>query len=86
MLINTPADLQAAAGTPEGRAFLQTLLDDYTTFDDAEYPEDYDLDLGPDDEGYVKPVLRKEWNAGAAAGWGFSTQEEIKTAQAATKD
>jgi hypothetical protein len=78
MLINTPADLQASTGTPEGQAFLQALLDDYTTFDDAEYPEDYDRDLGPDDEGYIEPVIRKEWNAGAAAGWGVSSREQIQ--------
>jgi hypothetical protein len=78
MLINTPADLQASTGTPEGQAFLQALLDDYTTFDDAEYPEGYDRDLGPDDEGYVEPVIRKEWNAGAAAGWGFTSREQIE--------
>jgi len=80
MLINTPADLQASTGTPEGQAFLQALLDDYTTFDDAEYPEGYDRDLGPDDEGYVEPVLRKEWNAGAAAAWEFASREQIEAA------
>jgi hypothetical protein len=78
MLINTPADLQASTGTPEGQAFLQALLDDYTTFDDAEYPEGYDRDLEPDDEGYVEPVLRKEWNAGAAAAWGFDSRQAIE--------
>ncbi len=78
MLINTPADLQASTGTAEGQAFLQALLDDLTTFDDAEYTEDYDRDLGPDDEGYIEPVLRKEWNAGAAAAWGFGSREQIE--------
>jgi hypothetical protein len=78
MLINTSADLQASTGTAEGQAFLQALLDDYTTFDDAEYPEDYDRDLGPDDEGYIEPVIRKKWNANAAAGWGFTSREQIE--------
>lgn len=78
MLINTPADLQSAAGTPEGQAFLQALLDDFTTFDDAEYPEGYDRTLQEGDEGYIEPVIRKEWNAGAAAGWGFSSREQIE--------
>jgi hypothetical protein len=80
MLINTSADLQASTGTAEGQAFLQALLDDYTTFDDAEYPEGYDRGLGPDDEGYVEPVLRQEWNAGAAASWGFGGREQIEAA------
>ncbi len=80
MLINTPADLQASTGTPEGQAFLQALLDDYTTFDDAEYPEGYDRDLGPDDDGYIEPVIRKVWNVGAAASWGFASREQIEAA------
>jgi hypothetical protein len=78
MLINTPTDLQATEAGPEHQAFLQALLDDFTTFDDAEYPEDYDRDLGPNDEGYIEPVIRKEWNAGAAAGWGFTSREQIE--------
>jgi hypothetical protein len=80
MLINTPADLQAAAGTPEQQAFLQSLLNDFTTFDDAEYPEGYDRTLQESDEGYIAPVLRQEWNAGAAAGWGFGSREQIEAA------
>jgi len=77
-IINTANDLSSAPNNPEHLAFLQALLDDYTTFDDSEYPEDYDRDLGPDDEGYIEPVIRKEWNAGAAAGWGFSSREQIQ--------
>ena len=78
MLINTSADLEGAPNNPEHQAFLQALLDDFTTFDDAEYPEGYDRDLGFDDEGYVEPVLRQEWNAGAAASWGFTSREQIE--------
>jgi len=77
-IINTATDLSSAPNNPEHLAFLQALLNDFTTFDDAEYPEGYDRDLGPDDEGYVAPVLRQEWNAGAAAGWGFSSREQIQ--------
>jgi hypothetical protein len=76
-LINTAADLHIT-GSPEQQAFLQTLLNDYTTFDDAEYPENYDLNLGPSDEGYVEPVIRTVWNAGAAAAWGFGGREQIE--------
>lgn len=81
MLINTPADLQGVDPCPEHQAFLQALLDDFTTFDDAEYPEGYQrLRLQPDDDGYIEPVLRQEWNAGAAAAWGFGSREEIEAA------
>jgi len=79
-IINTPADLQSASNTPEGQAFLQALLNDFTTFDDAEYPEDYDRNLEPDDEGYIEPIIRKVWNAGAAASWGFASREQIQAA------
>jgi hypothetical protein len=82
MLINTPADLQTAAPSPERTAFLTALLNDYITFDDAEYPEGYDQSLQEGDEGYVEPVIRKEWNAGAAASWGFSSREAIEAALA----
>ncbi len=78
-IINTPADLNSAPDNQEHRAFLQALLDDFTTFDDAEYPEAYqENNFGPEDEGYIEPVLRKVWNAGSAASWGFNTREEIE--------
>jgi hypothetical protein len=78
MLINTIEDLASVDQTRERQAFLQALLNDYITFDDASYPADYDRLLTPSDAGYVVPVLRKEWNAGAAAAWGFSSQDQIK--------
>lgn len=78
MLINTIDDFAATEQSPERRAFLQALLNDYITFDDANYPADYDRLLTPSDTGYVTPVPRKEWNAGAAAAWGFSSQDQIK--------
>jgi len=78
MLINTAADLQTAEPSNERTAFLQNLLNDYITFDDAEYPEGYDRNLQPGDDGYVEPVLRQEWNAGAAAAWGFGSREAIE--------
>lgn len=80
MLINTTADLQTTEASPERTAFLQSLLDDYTTFDDAEYPEGYDRKLKPEDDGYIEPVIRKEWNASAAASWGFSSRTAIEAA------
>lgn len=80
MLINTQADLQAAEAGPERTAFLQALLNDYVVFDDAAYPEGYDRELQEGDEGYVAPVLRQEWNAGAAAAWGFSNREAVQAA------
>ena len=78
-IFNTVADLQAAPNSPEKQAFLQAMLNDYITFDDAEYPEGYDNSLKEGDEGYVAPVLRQEWNAGAATAWGFNSREEIES-------
>lgn len=80
MLINTTADLQEVKPCPERTAFLQALLDDYTTFDDAEYPEEYDRELQPEDDGYIEPVIRKVWNAGAAAAWGFDSRADVEAA------
>jgi hypothetical protein len=78
-IINTAADLQTAAPSPERTAFLTALLNDYVTFDDAVYPEGYDRELKEGDEGYVPPVLRQEWNASAAAAWGFNSRQEIQS-------
>ena len=83
MLINTPTDLHAATGSPECQSFLQSLLNDHISFDDAVYPEGYDRNLNPGDDGYVAPVVRLEWNAGAAASWGFASRESIQAALAA---
>lgn len=87
LIINSPADLDAASSTPaaiaERTAFLQALLNDFISFDDAEYPEGYDRSLQEGDEGYVAPVIRQEWNAGAAAAWGFTSREQIEAALAA---
>lgn len=80
MLINTPADMHSVAVGPEHQAFLQSLLNDYVTYDDAEYPEGYNRDLLPGDDGHVEPVIRREWNAAAAAGWGFTSRKQIETA------
>lgn len=80
MLINTATDLQGAPTSPEHTAFLVNLLNDYIIFDDAEYPEDYDRTIEEGGEGYVTPVLRQEWNAGAAAAWGFTSREQIEAA------
>jgi len=82
MLINTPTDLQATKAGPEQQAFLQALLNDFVVFDDAEYPEGYDRTLQEGSEGYVAPVTRQEWNAGAAAAWGFSSRAQVEAALA----
>jgi hypothetical protein len=72
--------LARAPSSREHTAFLVNLLNDYITFDDAEYPEDYDRTIDEGDDGYVTPVLRQEWNAGAAAAWGFTSREQIEAA------
>lgn len=79
-IFNTADDLQNAQPSAEKTAFLNALLNDYVTFDDAVYPPDYDDMLKPGDDGYIAPVLRKEWNAGAAAAWGFTSREQIEQA------
>ena len=79
-IINTVADIQATKASPDHKAFLQALLNDYVTFDDAEYPENYDHSLKEGDDGFIASVLRKEWNAGAAAAWGFDSREAIEDA------
>lgn len=78
LIINTPADLAAAEAGIERTAFLTSLLNDYIVFDDAGYPEGYDRTLQEGDEGFVAPVIRQEWNAAAAAGWGFASREQIE--------
>ncbi len=82
MLINTATDLENAESSVERTAFLQSLLNDYITFDDAVYPVDYDRTLVEGDDGFVAPVIRREWNAGAAAAWGFASREAIEEALA----
>jgi len=77
-IINTPSDLAAAEAGAERTAFLNSLLNDYIVFDDAAYPEGYDRNLKEGDEGYIAPVIRQEWNAGAAAGWGFTSRAQIE--------
>ena len=80
LIINTPSDLVATEAGAERTAFLSSLLNDYITFDDAVYPEDYDRNLQPGDDGYVAPVVRQEWNAGAAAAWGFADRAAVEAA------
>lgn len=81
MLINTTTDLQSAEVSPEQKAFLTAMLNDYIVFDDAVYPEGYQMkNLQPEDDGYIAPVIRKEWNAGAAAVWGFANRAAIEAA------
>lgn len=86
MLINTATDLSAAAAGPERDAFLSALLNDYVTFDDAVYPEGHNRELQEGEPGYVAPLLRQEWNAGAAAAWGFTSREQIEEAISTSKE
>ena len=79
-IINNIADLTSAPASDEHLAFLNGLLNDYTIFDDAEYPDGYDQTLVNGDVGYVEPVIRSEWNAGAAAAWGFANRAAVEAA------
>lgn len=82
LIINTPSDLVATEAGEERTAFLNSLLNDYITFDDAVYPQDYDRTLQSGDDGYIAPVIRQEWNAGAAAQWGFTDRAAVEAALA----
>lgn len=82
LIINTPSDLVATEAGEERTAFLNSLLNDYISFDDAVYPQDYDNNLQPGDDGYVAPVIRQEWNAGAATQWGFADRAAVEAALA----
>lgn len=84
LIINTPSDLVATEAGTERTAFLNSLLNDYITFDDAVYPQDYDRSLQAGDDGYIAPVIRQEWNAGAAAAWGFADRAAVETALASS--
>jgi hypothetical protein len=81
-IINNTVDLTSSPSGDEHLAFLNALLNDYITFDDAVYPQDYDRNLQPGDNGYVAPVIRKEWNASAAAAWGFANRAAVESALA----
>jgi hypothetical protein len=76
---NTPSDLQSVPPDVELGAFLSALLNDYIAYDDAAYPENYNHSLKESDEEFIEPVIRREWNAAAAAAWGFSSREAIES-------
>lgn len=80
LIINTASDLTNATSSPECTAFLTALLNDYITFDDAVYPEDYNRTLRAGDTGFIAPVFRHEWNAGVATAWGFDSHASIEAA------
>jgi len=80
MFVNSPQDLAATEQTPEVQAALTAMYNDFTKFDDAVYPPDYDWNLQPGDPGYIAPVYRTEWNATAAASWGFDSREAVGAA------
>jgi hypothetical protein len=35
--------------------------------------------LEPDEDGYIAPIIRTEWNAASAAAWGFADRTAIET-------
>lgn len=84
-LFNTATDLATINVADEQevaqhRLFLSNLLGDYTVFDDAVYPEGYDITLQEGDSGYIAPVIRKEWNAEAAVTWGYESRDAVQAA------
>lgn len=75
-IINTRADLNAIAGTPEHAAFIAGLKGSLTrTADVRKYPADYDRTLKPEDPKYLAPVLGPVADDTAAARYGFTRDE-----------
>jgi hypothetical protein len=80
MIVNSTQDFSTVESSPEGHSLLQALYDDFTNFDDAVYPPDYNWSLQPGDPGYIAPILRPVWNTTAAAEWGFASREAVAEA------
>lgn len=75
-IINTRADLDAIAGTPEHAAFIAALKGACTVqTDTAVYPENYDRSLAPDTPGYIAPQLVEVPTDAPAARFGYTRAE-----------
>ena len=83
MNINTRADLDAIAGTPEHAAFLSYLNATIThQADQAVYPQNYDHTLQPGQTGYVAPNWQTITDLSVITRFGY-TQETLAAAIAA---
>ncbi|MDD2763492.1 MAG: hypothetical protein PHE83_05900 [Opitutaceae bacterium] len=72
-VINTRADLDAIAGTPEHAAFVAALKGSlFIEVDTAIYPEGYDRSLAPGAPGYIAPVIQQIEDDTAARRFGFT--------------
>ena len=83
MNINTRADLDAIAGTPDHKAFLSYLAGTITyQADQSVYPQNYDRTLQPGQPGYVAPNWQTVTDLSVIDRFGF-TQAELTAAIAA---
>lgn len=75
-IINSRADLDAIAGTPEHVAFIAALKGSLTHNEDtAKYPENYDKTLTAKQRGFVAPVIRTITDDAQAVRFGFTCKE-----------
>jgi len=75
-IINTRNDLEHIAGTPEYFEFLRNLYGSRVKKSDvAEYPENYNRGLAPEDEGYVAPQIIETVNLREIERFGFTVEE-----------
>lgn len=75
-IINTRADLDALAGTPEAVTFIAALKGSLTqTADVRRYPAEYDRNLKPADAGYLAPELGPVEDDKAAVRFDFTRKE-----------
>lgn len=79
--INTRADLDAIAGTPDHALFMDYLRGTMTRrVNAAVYPENYDNTLQPGDEGYVAPDWQEVEDLSVIERFGFTKAEMLSNA------
>lgn len=75
-IINTRNDLEHIAGTEEYFQFLKSLYGSrIKKMDVAEYPENYNRSLAPEDEGYVASQIVEVVNLKEIERFGFTVEE-----------
>lgn len=79
--INTRADLDVIAGTPDHARFVEYLLGTMTRrVNAAVYPENYDNTLQPGDTGYVAPDWQEIEDLSVIERFGFTKAEMLSNA------
>ena len=76
MTINTRQDLDSISGTPAHTAFLCALKGAcYSTIDTQVYPDGYDRQKTPADDGYIAPLLSEVIDDTIAKRFGYTLEE-----------